>query len=83
MDADERSESWRNPVRERRLGNRFRLRRDRANVAGRDTNLGAAERDALTALEHEEVGRPIGSDGFAGAVDGIQYRPWQWALLHR
>ena len=42
-----------------------------------------AERGALTALELEEVGRPLRSDGFAGAVDGIQYRLWQGALLHR
>ena len=45
--------------------------------------LWVAERGALTALQLEEVGRPFRSDGFAGAVDGIQYRPWQWALLHR
>jgi len=42
-----------------------------------------AERGALTALQLEEVRGPIGSDGFAGAVDGIQYRLWQGALLHR
>ena len=42
-----------------------------------------AKRGALTALELDGVGRPLGSDGFAGVVDGIQYRLWQWALLDR
>jgi hypothetical protein len=50
---------------------------------GRLPSSGFGERWALTALELEVVGRPLGSDGFAGAVDGIQYRPWQGALLDR
>ena len=49
----------------------------------RHAALWVAERGALTALQLEEVRRTLGSDGFAGAVDGIEYRPWQGALLHR